>query len=475
MRKRKVITLDINNTDIRLMEAERGRVTRWASRSLEANMFEDGVISVPQALSAAIRQLMTSSGIIRRNVIASVSGLYSLSRIVMVPTRPGESVTQQAVLEAANEVMPLSEDEQYLSWHIIAPVEGGQQVLVLGVPRDIVDSEVQALGALGINLRVLDFTAMALARAVNREEALIFNIESATFDLVVVVGGVIAVMRTTAWQQNDLSVEEKVELLVSALEMTVDFYNSQYHGTLLDPATPLFITGQMSGNLTLMKEIEARVEYPIEPLAPPLEYPEHLPVSQYAVNIGLALKGIAASKTVGQGGYSPPDINLLPEIYRPWKPSPKQIQSFFAVMAAIALLLPIYNVTSGAMDKTADLKANYNVVNSLLIQRQALIKEREPLQQAIDKYNDIIDMGGGFTEDLEVINSEAERLGIEIKSISHTGIKITFACSAETYTDFRDYLTALEESGRFTTPIPPPEGYPYVKSGIVILEPKPGE
>ena len=74
---------------------------------------------------------------------------------------------------------------------------------------------------------------------------------------------------------------------------------------------------------------------------------------------------------------------------------------------------------------------------------------------------------------LEVIRNLAEKLGVEVQSITHGGNTITIGCQADSYTTFRDYLTSLEESGRFSTPIPPPEGFPYVKSGIIKLQPKP--
>ena len=107
--------------------------------------------------------------------------------------------------------------------------------------------------------------------------------------------------------------------------------------------------------------------------------------------------------------------------------------------------------------------------------RQAEIKNREPLQKAIAEYNTIVGMGGSFTEDLQVINSTAERLGVEVQSITHVGSSITIACEAERYTTFRNYLTSLEESGKFSIGDPPPEGYPYTKEGTIKLEPKPSE
>jgi len=457
------------------MEVGRGKVIKWASRSLASSVLEEDVVLDSQALSDAVKQLMSSSGIKGRNIIASVSGLYSLSRLMMVPTPLGEAVAQQTVLETARDIMPLAEDELYFSWQTIAPAEGGQQVLVVGMPRDVLDSEMQALRAAGLNPRILDLKAMALIRAVNRGQALILNIEPSSFDTILVVGGVTEVMRTTAWQESELSVEDKAEHLAVALELTAGFYNSRHSGFPLDPATPFFVTGQMSGDLALVEELQARVGYPIEPLAPPLEYPAHLPVAQYAVNIGLALKGTAPSKSLEQGDYSLPDMNLLPQAYKPWKPSARQVYLFLAMVAAIALLFPLYQVTSEAMGKTANLEARYAIVNNELERRQTEIRGRQPLQKAIGEYNTIVDMGGGFTEDVEVVNSLAEKFGVEVPSITHDGSKITVSCQADSYTIFRKYKTALEESGRFLTPVTPPEGYPYIKGGTIRLEPKPAE
>ena len=470
-----MITLEITGTDARLMEIDKGRVIRWASRSLEPDIFEDQeVISDPRALGAEIKQLMASSGIKGRNVTTAVSGLYSLSRIVLVPNPPG-GPTSQMILEAAMEIMPVSEDEVYLSWQTIATVEDGQQTLVVSVPRDVIDNEMLALRTAGVNPRILDLRAMALARAVNREQALIFNIEHASFDIVIVVDSVVEIMRTIAWQQEGLSVEEKAEHLVIVLEQVVEFYNSQHRGSPLNPATPLFITGKMSGDGTLVDELQASLKYPIESLAPPLQYPEQLPVSLYAVNIGLALKGSVLARSIGQSDISLPDINLLPQVYRPWRPSARQIYFFLAIVTALGLLFPLYLSASESMAETDTLKHKYTAISDLLELRRLELVKREPLQRAIAEYNTIVNMGGGFVDDLEVINGLAEKLGVEVQSITHSESSITFTCEADNYIIFREYITTLEESGRFTSIVTPPEDYPYPKGGAIKLEQKPAE
>ena len=470
-----VVTLDADSTTIRLLETTGGKVKKWASIPLEAGEVEEGAVSEPPDLGTLVKQLMSSSDIKAKKVNVSLSGLYSISRILPMSNLPGGLTTEEAVLEMAKEVMPLSEDRLYLSWQTVTAGEGEQNALVVGVPREMIDSEVQSLRAAGINPSVLELKAMALTRVVKKEQAIILNIELASFDIIVAVNGVPEIMRTLPWQQDKLTEEGKAEHLALNLGLTVDFYNLRHPGAHLDPATPLFITGQMSEDATLGEKLQARLGYPIEPLVPPLECPENLPISQYAVNIGLALRETVSSENLGEGSYSPLDINLLPQAYRPWKPSANQIYLFGALIAIIAMLLPLYQITTDTIGKTATLETKHTTLNNELERRKVEIANREPLQKAIVEYHTIVDMGGGFTEDLGVIRDEADKLGVQVESISHAGKSITIACQADSYVTFRKYLTALEESGRFSSPIPPPEGYPYTKSGTIKAEPVTGE
>lgn len=471
----KVVTLDIDSTGIRLMEIKGGVVRKWAAVSFEPGNGEGEVVPDKSSLSTMVRQLMASSGIKASKVVASISGLYSVSRVLPESNLPPAPTTQEAVLEMAKEIMPLSGDKTYLSWQTMAAGEGEQLVLTVGMPRDMMDNEVRALKAVGINPHVVELRTIALTRAVNKAQALILNIEPSSFDIIVVANGVPEIMRTIAWQPDNRTKGDALEPLVAALETTVDFYNSRHLDSPLDPATPLFVTGQMSTDLTLVEKLQAGLEYPIESLAPSLECPAYLPTSQYAVNIGLALRKMPSFENSGQGGLVPLDINLLPETYRPWRPTARLLYSFVVIVMALALLFPLFQITSEATAKTANLETKFDILNNQLTLKKLEIQRREPLQKAIGEYHAIVDMGGTFTEDLVVVRSEAEKLGVKVGSIIHKGDSIDVSCQAGNYLTFRRYLTALEESGRFATPIPPPEGYPYTTGGTIKLEPKAGE
>ncbi|MFC1903783.1 pilus assembly protein PilM [Chloroflexota bacterium] len=471
-----VVTLDIGNDGIKLLEVRGNRVRQWASAELEPGKVEGEVFSNQQTLTKLVKQLMASSNIRLKKVRASVNGVYSVSRILPMPTVPAGLTTQEFVMEIAREIMPVSTDSLYISWKIFSAGEDEQKVLILSVPQEILDGEVMSLKALGISPHILELRSMALTRVVNKKQALVLNVESSSYDIVIVVDGVPEVMHTIAWQQDELTVEEKAERLAGALEVAVSFHNSRRPDAVVDPdTTSLFITGQMSGDLELVGKLQSSLGYTVEALVPPLEYPADLPVSQYAVNIGLALRGMVLATGPEGDGPLALDVNLLPGIYSPWRPAAKQLYSFAVIIAAIAMFFPLFQATSEAMGETTNLQLKSEALNAELAKKQLEIKNREPIQKAINEYKSIVSSGVSFTDDVNVIINEAKKLGVQVASITHDGKSISVACQAEDYVTFRAFLTTLEGSGRFATPIPPPEGYPYRTGGPIEVEPAAGE
>ncbi len=472
---KKVLSLDIDSAVIRLMETKGGRIMKWASLPLKRDVVKNGVVLDPQALGIAIKQLMNASGIKGRTVAANVSGLYSVNRILKRTNMPGKLITEEAVQASAQEIMPLPLNKLYLSWKSIQGKNDGEQeqVLLVGVPHDTIDAEVQALRSADIRSSLLDYKALALARAVNKAEALILNIESDSFDMILVARGLPEIMHTNAWKPDELTMEQRVEYLAVKLELAVGFYNSHHPEGLLSPKTPLIILEKMTGDVTLKEKLQARLEYSSEPLVPPLECPANMPVSQYAVNIGLSLKKMATSKNPLNGRYLAPDIDLLPKIYRPWKPSARQIFLFCLIMALIALLFPLYGMTSAAMAKTASIQTSYRVANQKVQQKQLIIKNRLPMENAIRDYSTILDKHGGFSQELNVIMGDAGKPGIHLSSVDHQGKNIIISAAADDYTVFRNYIAYLEASGQFSIPIKsPPEQFPYNKEGKLDITPK---
>ena len=291
---RRTVTLDISSAAVRLLTVRGRRVDRWASAPLEPGLVENGVVMDTETLGVKVKQLMRASNIGGKKVVASLSGLYSISRVLPV-TRADKQSVREAVLQAAEASMPMTTEQMYLSWQTISDGETGSLALVIGTPREIVDAEVQALRSVGITPHILNLKSMALMRLVDRRHALVVNIDSDSFDMALVVDGVPQVMRTVV-QGPSTSMAEQVEGIGQALEQVSFFYESQHARNLNNLTLPLFLAGQGTDNPLLVAMVQSSMPYPLTPLAVPMEHPANLPVSQYAVNIGLALGQISVSQ-----------------------------------------------------------------------------------------------------------------------------------------------------------------------------------
>jgi hypothetical protein len=60
---------------------------------------------------------------------------------------------------------------------------------------------------------------------------------------------------------------------------------------------------------------------------------------------------------------------------------------------------------------------------------------------------------------------------VTITTLIHSVDEVSISCQTGSYTVFRNFVQAMEQSGRFTTPVTPPEGYPYIKGGVIKLTP----
>ncbi len=466
-----VVTIDISQTGVRIMETRGGVVRSWADASFKPEEVETAAPIGGHALGTMVRQLMNSSGIKAKSVVVSISGMYTVSRLVQVSSLPPALTLDESVNDIASTIMPVPADDLYFFWQTVSPSEGEQQVFITGVPRYIMDDQIKALKTVGINPQIVELKSMALARVVNKEQALIFNIEPTNYDIIIVVKGVPEVVHSLAWQRENMSLEDAAEHLATNLEMTVDFYNSNHLDMPFDTTNPLYITGEMSVEPEMMEKLQDRLGFNIEQLTPPLECPAFLPISQYAVNIGLAMrKEIPMLDSNGGTGIFPLDMNLLPQAYLPWRPTANHIYAAVILIAAITLTFPLMEATAEVMGKTIALEQRSAVLDNQLALMKVEIERREPLQKAVSEYNTIVTREGSFSEDIRVIMKEAEKLDVAVSAISHGGNEITISCAAEDFQPFRDYLLALEESGRFATPIAPPEGYPYTTSGIIKLK-----
>ncbi len=345
-----LVTLNIETDSVRVVVCQGRRVRRWGTVPLESGLVREGLLTQPEAVGQAVKHLLSSLRVSGDRLVAGLSGFHAVPRVFTLPRIP-RKLLEKAVIQEAKVAMPFSLDEAYLSWQTFAPTNGYQQVFALGIPRELLDAEVKALSQAGVRLRSMGLKPLALARAVNKKDAIIVNIEPDSLDITLVLQTVPQVIRSLPLKGNGQGQKVSTEQVAEEVERTLKFYESGHQDTPLETRLPLVLTGQLSQDESLAQALTERLDRPVEAFAPPIRYPSHFPLAYYAVNIGLALTPslLARDRVL--------DLNILPAAYRPKGPPLKQMAFVGGLAVAFGLLYPLYQLTTGALAETNRLQS----------------------------------------------------------------------------------------------------------------------
>jgi type IV pilus assembly protein PilM len=351
------VTLNINAGDIRAFSVKGGRVKKWGSTPLAPGLVRDGLILQPNAVAEAIHLLFETMQIPKKRVIVSVTGLSFTYRVLSLPYMAPE-LLGEAIERAARREMPLPVEELYLSWQALEEKNGEREFFVLGVPRNLVTAVVETLTEAGITPYIMDLKPLALARAPAKNDAIVVSMEPECFDIVLSVDGTTEVMHAVTPKGEGATIHDHVRQLADELSRTVKYYNSSHSENPLSTNTPLLLTGQLSADSATSELIQAETEYPVSRLVPPLDFQPELPVALYATNMGLALR-----KTKATNGFHDTQLNILAGTYQTKRVhiSLKNLAPYLVLIAIAGLLLPFFQLKSGAVAETARLQSELDV------------------------------------------------------------------------------------------------------------------
>ena len=445
---KRILTLNIESTDLRFLVTNGKRVEKWGSLSLDPGLVKEGLIVDIPAVSKVIRHLVAEPGANCKVVIASLSGFQCIQRFPDLPKLPGQ-LMHDALVSEAKRTMPVALETLYLSWQVVRSGNESQQYLLLGTPRNSLDAELNCLHQSDITPRSIDLKPLALVRTVNLSEALIIDMEMESSDIIVVEAGIPVIIRTLT-MHSDYSLAKRIQYLTEEFGRVLQFYDSSHPDVPLSQAIPLFLTGELACDAEVYRAVAAGVGYQVGSLVSPLECPPDLPIAKYAVNIGLALKEVPLPE-------SPkiPNINVLPESYHPHIPT-KQILLVPGIIAGIAILFPLYGITNSTNAKFDRAQTEYNTIS-----QQAQVRQEE--NKKAEQINDAIAQSGQSLQNLEtqLQNLSSGRSQVydnlrsvavdtlptdaDLTSITLDGDKLTLVGEATSYGVVLDYAYALRQ------------------------------
>jgi type IV pilus assembly protein PilM len=285
----RIISISVEGTDVRIVYSSGISIESWDSVAFDPQILKVGQIADPDGLGAVIRSALEGRDVVKGQVVCALPGLRSVSRVISIP-KVGKKELSTVVPREVNKLMTISEEDNYLHWQEL-PSEGDQmQIFVLAIPRDPLLTFLDALKIAGLSPTALDLKPLSLVRAVNQKDAIIATGESNSMELIIVVDDVPVLIRSVFLGEGVVTQDYAVGRISDELGRTILTYNEINKDNPLDPEIPIYLSGAAAGGVPFALNVAALTGRTVQPLEPPVIYPEGFPIADFMVNVGLILK-----------------------------------------------------------------------------------------------------------------------------------------------------------------------------------------
>ena len=443
-----MITINIEDSLVKITLVSGKRVVFASEAPLEAGWVQGGIVFEKAHVSQVISMVLAQNKIRDKDVVASVSGMQSIYRVVYVPKLDRALLAEAARKEMARAI-PVPLASLYTSWAEVKISDSEIALCLLGIPFDNVNSVMETIKLCGLRLKYLELRPLAVSRVIDEKTAIVVNVRPNTFDITVMNSGIPEMIRSLPFPGAvAMSDGDKARMVKEEIDKTVNFYNSGHPDSPLSTQTYCIVSGILRETLSMV------MGYPVKAAPPLLTYPPGHDSNDYIVNSGLALRTINRLTRV--------DINVIPSAAPAAKPvSAGANRTPLIVLGVCAVLaLGMWLMSGMAEKRTAGMQLLLNEksvqLNSLQKQYRDLtdltIKTRDTYQQMLNRLNAPIKY---LADQRAVINRDLGQVfaalpaTIYLTSVSDDGNLIQVRGSAPSEEILLNYARDLRHSGLF--------------------------
>lgn len=299
--------LDIGSTAVRLVQLQGSglpkTLVKYAYVPLDGNLAMSDSKADQQKLAQAVAQLVSQARVSTRNVAVGIPSNRVFTTVADID-RLASNEMAKAIQYQADSLIPTPLAESKIDWALLGDSPNDktkQEILLSSVPNAFVESRLDMLESIGLNVIAFEPDNLAMARALAPADAntpqLILDVGRKSTDLVVTLNGVPhltrsiptgveAVIRSAT---QNLNVDEKqaeqfvfkfglskdklegqvfqavtstVDLLVTEIEKSIKFFETRYVGNKIDrlivtggasviPEFPLYLANKFALNVEI--------------------------------------------------------------------------------------------------------------------------------------------------------------------------------------------------------------------------------
>ena len=448
---KKVTSLYISDTSIKVTVVHGDELERWATAELEPNLVVNGVVMDPDGLAAKLRDLFKDHSIRKENLIVGLSGIHGITRFIDLPSVP-LNVLDEAIYHEAERELPVTMDTVYLSWQVIKETYQDMTIFIVAYSRNTIDPLMDALQKAEIKPIFLELAPLALTRNVDSPTSIVFDVRSNEMDIVVLIDNLPILSRSIPIP-TDNSMEENESIILDELDRTISFYAS------MDSTENLRIFGFGDLDTQRYESLSSSLNRRIYSSPLPLYYPPEFSPNTHGVNLGLAMGEIRPL----DGSYARRvRVNLLPEILKEKKLRP-EVLAATGVLLAVGILVICFFQLQSASAKTESSREHLAIAEKALVALQAkqlaeqqevntLTTQAETLSSQLEKYRGSI---AALEVNQNILNDDLKLVlatlpsGVSLSSIQEGG---DFRIQGIAYTkeQILEYTHNLEQTSKFS-------------------------
>ena len=451
---KKVVTLYIDDTSIRLLVTDGKSIIERAHSPLETGLVEGGIIINEEEVAARMVQLLEDQQIHTKRVIVGLSGSHSLTLVLHLP-QLSDNLLAEAVMREAARVLPVPLEQLYLTWQTIPAAERRIRVFVVAIPRNAADALLKTFQRAGLTPYMMDIKPLALSRMVNEPTAIIVDVQPTEYDIVIIGDGLPQPIRTIPIPPEErLSWNGKLPMITDDLARTIEFYDSKNPESPLVPSVPIYVSGELADEPEICQSLSDRLGRSVMRLSLPVSYPLGSYPSRYTVNLGLAIKRFPAKSN---SASLVAGMDILPPAYQPKSFSFTRVLAVTGAVIAVALIvsqITMIRINAAGINTMND---NLETITRLVEQKQlqqieaAQALSREKLSQdafttALQTLNNQRDE---FNLGLEIVTSYLP-IGVALSSIIHDSNELTIEVQSASEDTVLQYARNLRANGTFS-------------------------
>jgi len=185
---RPIVCLDFGRDRLSAIELVEGSVVRWAARPLAEGSLQNGDPVHPAAMGGAVHRMLERSGMQARQARMALPDEATVSRQIILPVMPRRDLVR-AMHFAAERHLPFPVARARWSWDVIERTPERLVLYLVATWRDLAEHYAEVARAAGLVPEVLEPRALAVARAVDQERALLLDGGERRLHATLLVGG----------------------------------------------------------------------------------------------------------------------------------------------------------------------------------------------------------------------------------------------------------------------------------------------